>query len=156
MAFPIWPLKTFGWRFKIKNLYQSLLLHKSNFPIKKVYFFLTTKFCNSGYYTEKMLLAVKNVLKIMWNWFSTLFPEIFKICNLPMWAMHRAYIHRAYIHTYTGHMCTGHTYTHRAYIQIAYVANQPTPLSYVFSPKMTTNSAGYLVFITIIPITDIT
>ena len=68
-----------------------------------------------------------------------------------MWAMHRAYIH-----TYTGHMCTGHTYTHRAYIQIAYVANQPTLLSYVFSPKMTANSAGYLVFITIIPITGIT
>ena len=105
---------------QIKNLYQSLLLHKSNFPIKKVYFFLTTKFCNSGYYTGKMLLAVKNVPKIIWNWFLTLFPEIFKIiCNLPMWAMHRAYIHRAYIHTYTGHMCTGHTYTHRAYIQIA-------------------------------------
>ena len=38
---------------------QNLPLHELKVPIKKVYFFMTTKFCIPDYYTEYAVCCVK-------------------------------------------------------------------------------------------------
>ena len=69
LTFITWLLKTFGWRLQIKNLYPQSLCYRTN---QKMKFFTTRKFCTPGYYTGKMLLAVNNASKVIWNWFLKL------------------------------------------------------------------------------------
>ena len=60
-------LESFGWGLQIKSLYsQSLLVHELKFPVKKIQFFMVTKFCTPPQAaTPKMLFT--NMSKLIRN-----------------------------------------------------------------------------------------
>ena len=53
-----------------KHLFTKAAITRIEFPVKKIQFFVVTKFCTLGSYTEKMLLA--DASKIIRNWFLKL------------------------------------------------------------------------------------